>query len=237
MKSLNVLVSPGALIAGTAITADESEAHHLRVRRAAAGSTVMLLDGAGAVAPATMQVDGNTITMTIGAVRRAPPPPMTILAVGAGDKDRFLALAERCTELGVTHLIPLRTERTQAVDTRFRDSMLDKARRRAREACKQCENPWATVVEDSCTLAELDGRHAGIRWHVGAVGGARLALQQTDQPVGWIIGPEGGLTDDEHAFAGRELSATTVSFGQSILRFDTAAVAAAVITLDRRRAT
>ena len=237
MKTFNVLVSPGALIAGATIDLDESEAHHLRVRRATADSAVRLFDGEGRSADGTLRIAGNAVSVSVGVVHRTAQPATLVLAVGAGDKDRFLAMAERCTELGVTHLVPLRTERTQAVDTRFRDASLDKARRRAREACKQCENPWATVIENSCSIAELGVRHVGVHWHVGAVDGARCPPLGIEQPVGWIVGPEGGLTDGELTLAVGDLSAIPVSFGPSILRFDTAAVAAAAITLDRRGTT
>ena len=195
-----------------------------------------LFDGEGSSAEGAVRMTGSNVTVAVGAVQRAAQPPTTFVAVGAGDKDRFLALAERCTELCVTHLVPLRTERTQAVDTRFRDASLDRARRRAREACKQSGNSWATVVEASCTLAELAERHGNIQWHVGALGGGRCPDLGIDQAVGWIIGPEGGLTDEELASAVDRLAAMPVSFGPAILRFDTAAVAAAVITLDRRGA-
>lgn len=237
MKPLNVLVPPGVLVAGTTIALEDSEAHHLRVRRAATDASLTLFDGEGATATGTQHADGKSVAVLVGAVQHFPRPPLTVLAVGAGDKERFLAVSERCTELGVTHLVPLRTDRTQAVDTRFRDSSIDKARRRAREACKQCENPWATVIEESCSLTELAERHAGVHWHLGAVGGTRCPAFGVDQSVGWLIGPEGGFSDDELALAVGGLSALSVSFGPSILRFDTAAVAAAAMTLDRRRTT
>lgn len=236
MKTLNVLVPLGTLVDGAEIDLDESEAHHLRVRRVEAFADVRLFDGAGTSARGSLTARGQVVSVAIGIVQYAPPVAPTLLAVGAGDKDRFLSLAERCTELGVTQLVPLTTERSQAVDTRFRDSWLDKARRRAREACKQSENPWATTVDDVCALSRLGERYPQVNWLVGSLAGDSCPRLSASEAVGWIIGPEGGLTAEETQFAVEKLNATIVSFGSTILRFDTAAVAAATLTLDRRRA-
>ena len=236
VKTLNVLVSPDALADGTSLDLDETEAHHLRVRRVDAFAEVQLFDGIGNSARGALTAHGQTVSVSIRMVQHTPPLAPTLLAVGAGDKDRFLSLAERCTELGVTQLVPLTTERSQAVDTRFRDSWLEKARRRAREACKQSENPWATVVDEACALSRLAERYPRVHWLVGSVDATPAPRLAAGAAVGWIIGPEGGLTAEEHQYCVERLDATLVSVGTTILRFDTAAIAAATITQDRRRA-
>jgi 16S rRNA (uracil1498-N3)-methyltransferase len=235
MKVPNVLVAPGALVNGATVDLDDTEAHHLRVRRVADRSEVHAFDGAGRRAAGLLVTLGQRASVAVGAVEAAPAPAPILLAVGAGDKDRFLALAERCTELGVTHLVPLTTERSQGVDTRFRDSWLEKARRRAREACKQSENPWAATVDEACTLMQLGERYAAVNWLIGTIAGPPAPRLAAGEAVGWIIGPEGGLSDQEYQFSADVLDATPVSFGSMILRFDTAAIAAATITQDRRR--
>jgi 16S rRNA (uracil1498-N3)-methyltransferase len=234
VKTLSVLVAPGALAAGKTIALDSSERHHLTVRRAQAGVDVLVLDGVGNVARG--MIGGSGEGVTVGAIEHVPAPASLVLAVGAGDKERFMALAERCTELGVTTLVPLLTERSQAVDSRFRDGALEKARRRAREACKQSENPWATIVEESCHLTELAARYPGLRWLLAHASARACPPILVGDAIGWLIGPEGGLTTAEISFAGGQLGATTVGLSPVVLRFDTAAVAAAAITQDRRLA-
>ncbi len=232
MKTLAALVPAGVMIDGAIVDLDESERHHLKVRRAEAETEVLVFDGAGSMARGT--VGGHHVT--IGVVQHAPRPAETVLAVGAGDKERFLILAERCTELGVTRLVPLITERSQTVDGHFRDSALDKARRRAREACKQSRNPWATAVDTSCPIGELAVRHPGLRWLLAHAGGEPCPAIAPDEAVGWLVGPEGGLVAGEFGLAFEALGAVSVGLGSSVLRFDTAAAAAAAITLDRRAA-
>lgn len=235
MKTLAVLVAPGMLADGATVDLEEPERHHLKVRRAETGAEVLVFDGIGNVAHGIVSGRGGAVS--VGVVQHVPPPAETVLAVGAGDKERFLSLAERCTELGVTRLVPLVTERSQAVDGRFRDAALDKARRRAREACKQSENAWATVVENGCSFPELPGRHPAVRWLLAHVGGKACPAVAPGDAVGWIIGPEGGLAAEELKFAVETLRTVTVGLGPAVLRFDTAAAAAAAITQDRRAAT
>jgi len=231
-----VLVPAGSLQDGATIELEDAELHHLRVRRLGVDDDVIVLDGAGSSAQGSIRSLGHEWRVAIGAVHRAPVPATTVLAVGAGDKDRFLLLAERCTEMGMTHLVPIDTERSRAVDTRVRASGLERVRRRAREACKQSGSPWATVVEENGELADLPVRHPEVRWLLGEHAGGRCPQLQPDAAVGWIIGPEGGLTSGELEYCRVTLKAEPVGFGPAVLRFDTAAIAAGVITQDRRRA-
>lgn len=233
MKTHAVLVNPGILVDGATIELDESEWHHLKVRRAEMAAEVLVFDGVGNVARATVQ---GRDALTVGVVQHAPPRAETVLAVGAGDRDRFLALAERCTELGVTRLVPLITERSQTVDNHFRDSALDKARRRAREACKQSENPWATVVDESCGILEIPARYPDLRWLLAHAGSSVCPAVAPADAIGWIVGSEGGFVAEEFGFLFETLHATGVALGSAVLRFDTAAAAAAAITQDRRAA-
>lgn len=229
------LVAPGTLRQGARLTLDDAEARHLRVRRLAPGDPVELLDGVGASASATLEFIGARCDATVGEVRLAPRPSVTVLAVGAGDKDRFLLLAEHATELAVTRIIPLATGRARDVATRLRGEGIARARRRAREACKQCGNPWATDVDEECDLGAIAARAPSLRWLLADRDGPTCPAIGAHAGVGWIIGPEGGLTPAELEVCAR-LGAQSVRFSPAVLRFDTAAIAAAVITLDRRGA-
>ena len=231
-----MLVPAQSLADGALLDLDEAEVRHLRVRRIAAGSAVVACDGAGKSSHATIVARGSGFAVSIGSVESFVPLPEITLAVGAGDKDRFATLAERCTELGVTRLVPLETERSQAVENRIRAAALDRVRRRAREACKQSGNPWATCVTEPRRLDQLQSSVATARWYLASAEGAPCPLISVSEHTGWIIGPEGGLTTAEIDYCRRELHATPVVFAPAILRFDTAAMAAAVVVLDRRQA-
>jgi 16S rRNA (uracil1498-N3)-methyltransferase len=228
MSDHRVLVEPGTLRLGVTVQVEDEEAHHLRVRRAEAGQGVKLFDGAGVTARGGLAEAGKGWQVTVEEVTDHPATPDLILAVGAGDRDRFLSLAEKCTELGVTRLIPLLTERSAAVATRLRDSGVERARKRAREACKQSANPWATIVDEVTALAALADRAIGGRWLLADPHGAPVASIAVAPPVGWLIGPEGGFTEAELVVVREQLAAASVRLGRHVLRFETAAIAAAV---------
>jgi len=228
-----VLADPGTLVAGSWLAVPESESHHLRVRRAADGSEVRLLDGQGNVASGVLGWDKKTAMVQVVQVAAEPRPPELTLAVGAGDRDRLGWLAEKSAELGVTDLVPLETARTGGVATRLRGDQLDRLQVRAREAIKQSGAAWAPHIHLIMTLEELLARPAiGPRW-VGLAGGAPPPATLGPDPLVVAIGPEGGWTDAEvRALTSAGFRAT--SFGPHVLRFETAALAAAAVIASSR---
>jgi 16S rRNA (uracil1498-N3)-methyltransferase len=223
-----VLVEPGTLAAGESLTLAEEEAHHLRVRRAADGESLRLLDGAGTVATGELQWSGKKATVEVGVLTTIDPFPPLVLAVGAGDRERFGWLAEKAAELAVTDLIPLATSHAHAVGSRIRQEQLGRIQARAREALKQSGAAWAPRIHSPLSVEQFCDRPAdGLRW-LAQSGAAAPAAVLAGEPVTVAIGPEGGWTGDE---ADRLLAAgyQPVALAAHILRFETAAVAAATL--------
>jgi 16S rRNA (uracil1498-N3)-methyltransferase len=119
------------------------------------------------------------------------------------------------------------------VTTRLKATHLDRLRRSALEAIKQCGAAWAPAIESPLAFSEFVTRPlSGNGW---------LADQSGDPPpadldqvaVTVIVGPEGGLTDDEReaAVAG---GYRPIALGLSTLRFETAALAAAAAITQAR---
>lgn len=229
-----VLLPGGDLAPGTEVALDDEESRHVQVRRVTDLAACVGYDGAGTVADGQLVRRGRAWAMRVDRVTSVPRPTTLVVAVGAGDKDRFLWLAEKACELTVSRIIPLETERQRNVENRVRGATLDKARRRATEACKQCGNAWAPVIDDVTPLEQIDRTTASIRWLLAAAEGKPVDDLDAG-PVGWIVGPEGGLTPHEISYCRDALHATPTWLAPSVLRFETAAIAAAAITLDRRR--
>jgi 16S rRNA (uracil1498-N3)-methyltransferase len=223
---ISVLAEPGALLRGATILLDAEECHHLQVRRASSGVMVRVLDGAGAVGEGVLERGARNALVHLERVDRVEPPIPLRLVVAAGDRDRFVWLAEKCAELGVSDLIPVETERTRQVSSRLRAGHLDKLRRRAREAIKQSGAAWAPMVGDLVSLEVAAERlSTGPRWLGDPAG--RPAFPG-EPPLAAVVGPEGGFNPGERAFlvkAGFE----PIQFGPHIMRFETAAIAAAVL--------
>lgn len=222
-----VLVAPGTLRPDTAIGLPESESHHLRVRRAAAGDRLRLHDGAGVIGQGVLLGVGKEVRAQVESVQSHPAPAPLRLVVGAGDKERFGWLAEKCAELGVTELVPLAASLCQGVATRLREAGLERVRRQALEAIKQSGAAWAPAVTELHTVGQACARFAtGLRWLADREG-ASPGLRD-GQALTVVVGPEGGLTTDER----QEFVAAgfrPVRLGPQVLRFETAAIAAAII--------
>ncbi len=231
---IRLLVTPGTLLAGSSVALEEDEAHHLTVRRVESGATAEALDGEGSRGAGTVHRKGKQWSFLVASVAQFARPAPLLLAVGGGDKDRFLWLAEKCAELGVSRLIPLETARTKHVESRLRAGTIEKGRRRAREACKQSGNPWAPVIDEITPIDQLPAIDGGTWWLADGAG-APASVLAPQQAVGWLIGPEGGFTVEDLASLQRSHAPIAVTLGAHVLRFETAALAAAVITHDRRR--
>jgi 16S rRNA (uracil1498-N3)-methyltransferase len=225
---ITLLVSPGTLRAGGEVRLDPAEAHHLRVRRSVPGEALRVLDGKGKVATGQIVGDPREGMIRIAQLIEVRQPAVLGLAVGAGDRDRFLWLGEKAAELGVTDLIPLETERTAGVGSRVRGDHIEKLQRRALESIKQSGTAWVPTVHPPHTLAELVGRYrTGERWLADAEGESPPTVAAGEAL--WVaVGPEGGFTDAERRLL-LDQGWTPVRLGANTLRFETAALAAAVV--------
>ena len=199
------------------------EAHHGRsVLRLGEGDVVRLADGAGAVAEGVVRrVGRHAIAIEVGPVDQPPSGPAQHLtvAVAAPKGDRFADLVRGLTELGVGAILPLICERGERIPG------LDRARRVAVEALKQCRRPVLPrigPVADFSTLKALPGR----RIVLDPAGGP--AQPGDPSPTVLIIGPEGGFTYDERQALLAD-GAVAVRLATPVLRIETAALAAAAV--------
>jgi 16S rRNA (uracil1498-N3)-methyltransferase len=209
----------------TSFAPPAQERRHLEVRRATPGQSIEVLDGQGSIAIGRLAADG---TIAIEKVERVARPPGLMLVVGAGDRDRFLWLVEKCVEVGVTDLVPVDTERSRQVATRIRAEHHERLDRRATEALKQSGGAWGLVIHPVMELeAGLALVDADRRW-LADPRGAPPDLGPAPTTVAAAVGPEGGFTESEMETVQAAGFAPT-RLGLRTLRFETAALAAAMI--------
>jgi 16S rRNA (uracil1498-N3)-methyltransferase len=224
---------PGGWAAGDRVSLDDNEVHHLRVRRARDREIVELLDGTGLRGTGRLLQTGNQWAVEVQSAEQESRPAELMLAVAAGDRDRFSWMVEKAVELGVTRILPLETARSSGVATGIRDAHLRRLRRQALEATKQCGVAWAVQVEEPLSLDDFCGRPlTGPGWLADRLG-APPPTRLGGSAMTVVIGPEGGLTDAERAglIAAGYLP---IVLGPYTLRFETAALAAAVLATTAR---
>jgi 16S rRNA (uracil1498-N3)-methyltransferase len=202
------------------------EAHHLAVvRRARPDDEVELFNGQGLVARTqVVEAAKRRVYLRVTQIVQAERPAREFsLAVAFPKGERADWLVEKCTELGVDRLVPLRTARS-VVDPS--EEKLQRFRRAVVEACKQSGRNWLMTIEPTMDWPTLaPNGHGGCM--LDAVSTAETFRVGDPVPSWFAVGPEGGWTDAERAIA-LEQNWRVVRFSGEILRIETAAVAAAV---------
>jgi 16S rRNA (uracil1498-N3)-methyltransferase len=218
-------------IAGDRATLIGDEARHLAaVMRAQVGDEVTLFDGCGAEFTGRIEsIRKQVVELTIVSRRESPHELLrhVTLAVALPKGERQKWLVEKATELGVTRLVPLITQRGVAQPV---ESALVRLRRSALESCKQCGRN--ILLEITPAIAANDffaayPRQDDIRLIADPTGRSLRTIDAAHAPsIIAAIGPEGGFSPAELA-AAHEAGWIAVNLGPRILRVETAALAVA----------
>jgi 16S rRNA (uracil1498-N3)-methyltransferase len=218
----------GDLALGTVVI-EGPEAHHLAtVCRSTPGDRLVLFNGDGREYGArVVNAERRRVTVHVDLVEQpARELPFSLeVAVPLPKGDRAEFLVEKLTELGVTRLVPLATERSVVHP---REGRLDKLRRQAIEASKQCGRNVLMRIEPLtswttyCQKQDLPALR--ILAHAGATAALPIAPAVAPaDPVALAVGPEGGFREDEIAVA-ENAGWRLVDLGPRILRIETAAL-------------
>ena len=205
------------------IEATENQAHYLgSVMRRSIGDTIHLFNG----------TDGEW-TCRIAALSRgkASFAVETLVRPQQGDSDLWLLFAvlkrdttdlvvQKATELGVSALLPVFTERTNAGRVN-----LDRLRAIAVEAAEQSERLTVPEVRPARQLHEILADWPAERALFVAQERANAQpLGRHNGPAGLLIGPEGGFGPRDHMVLDRCRFIRPVTLGPRILRAETAAI-------------
>ncbi|HKI98572.1 MAG TPA: RsmE family RNA methyltransferase [bacterium] len=234
----------------TVVLRGEEARHLLGSRRIRTGERFALQDPAGQRFEAELTAaDRREAQATILAPLAVPPaPPVRITLLQGVIKDKATeTLVETCTALGVAGLCFF-----AAAHSSVAHKALEAPRARARmeriawEACKQSDRQFPPSIAMVPSLAAALQAHApqpaagthGWVLHPGAERSAAETLAALSAPaagavppslaVHVLIGPEGGLTDDEVA-AAMAAGYVPIRLGPTTLRAETAALAACAL--------
>ena len=211
------------LVPGTRITLEGSAASHVtRVLRLRTGDALTLFNGRGGEHAASIdKSQAGVVTVAIGEHRaeERESPLAIALAQGLSRGERMDLVVQKATELGVTQLLPLLTERSVVrLDAQQAHRKLNHWHANAVAACEQSgrnrlpEVMAPATLRDFCARVPKAPRRAGSAPAAATVGGTRLLLSpaaavridEVPRPAGGVtvlIGPEGGLTEAEEEAA------------------------------------
>lgn len=200
--------------------------HHLaRVLRLRDGERVSATDGLGAWRWCRWSSGGLEPDGDIGATQRSAPEVGVAFAIVKGD--RLDWIVQKLTEIGVDRLIPLAAERCIVRwDADKAAAQTDRMRRIVREAVMQSRRVWVPEVGSLTPAASLLAAPGVLR---ADLDGVPLDTLDPSAPTVVAVGPEGGWSPTERSTGG-----PTVTLGNTVLRAETAAIAAGVLLVDRR---
>lgn len=231
MSSAPRIYCPQPLLADQILPLDDTQAAHLlRVLRMADGDAIRVFNGCGDEYLASLcDVQKKSASFVLRECLRQEPQPSLSLHLGqvVSKGDRMDFTIQKATELGITDITPLWSERC---DVRLKGERLDKKMEHwqnvAIAACEQSGRTWVPRLHPPQMLAD---------WSTAQQQDVRLLLHPHQQKplrdypqpgsIALLVGPEGGFTEREveqvlrTGFAG-------LTLGPRILRTETAALAA-----------
>jgi 16S rRNA (uracil1498-N3)-methyltransferase len=165
------------------------------------------------------------------AVTEASSAKVTV-AISIFKFDRMEWAIEKCTELGVERIIPVSAGRTEKHLATSAAKRVERWRRLVSQASEQSRQVSVPEVDDPLKLGDILRVEAGARIVLSEVEqdlSLKDAIPTGSAPVVLAFGPEGGWKNDELA-AFDKAGWTSASLGPTILRVETAVIAAVAVT-------
>ena len=216
------------------------ESHHLvAVNRAQPGDTVVAFDGRGHEWICELVSESkNAAILRVRFAQKIKPLPYDITLGQALPKGQYMdAIVRKATEIGVTRIVPLESDRTQVhLGNDRQEKKIEKWQTAALEAAKQCGNPWlpeiaplqkASAFMETCRsydlklIASLQLGAKSLKKVLGAYQTASGGLPP--KKALWLIGPEGDFTPAEMSLS-QSAGFQPVTLGPLVLRCETAAI-------------
>ena len=206
--------------------------HLVRVLRARVGQEFDIVANGVVRRGVVVALADSLVDFELGEEIPAEPAAIHLTLVLAIFKfDRMEWAIEKCTELGVTRIVPVIARRTDSHLVEASAKRVERWHRIALQASEQSRRASPPEIADPIKLREAMALPAGLKIVLSE---AEEQSQLRDiPPTGEVllaIGPEGGWTEDELELLQKN-GWVSASLGPTILRAETAAIAATAITM------
>jgi 16S rRNA (uracil1498-N3)-methyltransferase len=209
-------------------------AHHLfRVLRAQAGQQFdIAADGVLRVGTITLAAS-DKVEFHLGEEIRSQALPEIVVFLSIFKFDRMEWAVEKLTELGVAQIVPVIAARTAQHLVKAAEARVERWRKIAREASQQARRiaPPELSAPTRISVMKKKRDNAGIVLsEVEDSVSLKAAVAGCRPPLALAFGPEGGWTPEElEQFQSADWK--PASLGQTILRAETAAIAAVAVVM------
>ena len=211
---------------GKILIKDKSDCNHIQnVYRLNVGHELRIIDGEYEYFTEIIQISKKEVFVKI-LEKKEDSYSLNVnidVAMGILKNDKMNLAIQKLTEIGVNRIIPLKTERV-VVKINEKKEKWDVV---VREALKQCRGIKFTEITPVKKLAEIDySKYDKIIFaYENSDESKSLSeiIEKEDKNILYIIGPEGGITQEEVDFL-KNNKAMEISLGKRILRAETAAI-------------
>ena len=223
-----------ALACGDCVELEPGASQHIaRALRLSAGDALVLFNGDGLEYPSQLEiVERKRVSARVGEHRSGvAESPLTIhLGIAISRGERMDLVIQKATELGVSRITPLFTERTEV---RLEGDRAGKKLRHWRQitisACEQCGRNQLPDIDSPSALQDwLGGTHAERKYVLHHRADDAPSTAEKPVSVAMLVGPEGGLSSAEIA-AAEQSGYQPLALGPRVLRTETAPLAAIAI--------
>lgn len=212
---------------------DSVHRHAVQVLRLKAGAVIQLFDGQGLEYEATLtQVDRKWSEVELGSqlTNKSESPLKITLLQGISRGERMDFAIQKAVELGVNQIVPVVTERC---NVQLKQDRAEKRHAHWRGVMTSaCEQSGRAVLPELAEVTDLSSalNHSKDVLKLVLDPQASTGFKDLDpaKQLTLLIGPEGGLTDEEIDTA-KSSGFTAVQFGPRILRTETASTAALAV--------
>jgi 16S rRNA (uracil1498-N3)-methyltransferase len=215
----------------TAVLHGEHADHLVRVLRARVGQEFDVATGEDVRRGRITSVSADRVEFELGEEISTAAMAEITLVLAIFKFDRMEWAIEKCTELGVARIVPMIARRTDAHLAGAKRT--ERWQRIARQAAEQSRRAAPPEVAEPTKLAEILNLQGTLRI-VLAESERQTLLRDVVRPqaagggVVLAVGPEGGWTEEElRSF--RQAGWISASLGNTILRAETAAIAATAV--------
>jgi 16S rRNA (uracil1498-N3)-methyltransferase len=223
------------------ITDADDRKHMLKVLRLGAGDTVIISDTVQFEYTAEITDIGKDYVETriLDKQKFAREPELRLtLFQGIPKQGKMEAVIQKTVELGVFSIVPVFTDRSVVIDRGNFNKKIERWQKIADEAAKQCKRGIIPLVRREMTFREMVESLAHFdlilfpyeNEEKQSIKDCLRTIGQKPKTAAVIIGPEGGFSDSE-AEALVRIGARSVSLGKTILRTETAGMAAIAMTM------
>ena len=211
---------------GKILIKDKSDCNHIQnVYRLNVGHELRIIDGEYEYLTEIIQISKKEVFVKI-LEKKEDSYSLNVnidVAMGILKNDKMNLAIQKLTEIGVNKISPLKTERV-VVKINEKKEKWDVV---VREALKQCRGIKFTEITPVKKLAEIDySKYDKIIFAYENSGESKSLseiIEKGDKDILYIIGPEGGITQEEVDFL-KNNKAIEISLGKRILRAETAAI-------------